>query len=180
MHRTHQRPWWISIPAFLLGLWVGFTIGVRVITRMLWRRDDQLFMHQIAQFNKRWTNPAIMPVAGHRYSPYALIEHTGRRSGHPYVTPVITVPVAGGFLIPLIYGETTDWYRNLQIAGGGTLQWHGNRYQIGAPERVDGATALSAFPLFWRWQLGRYGITRFIKVAPVQLPSTAQRQRQSS
>jgi hypothetical protein len=66
---VHQRLWWMTIPAFLLGLWIGFTLGLRVISRMLWRRDDQLFMHQMAQFNKRWTNPTIMPVAGHRYSP---------------------------------------------------------------------------------------------------------------
>ena len=176
MHHAHQRHWWMIIPAFLLGLWIGFTLGLRLITRMLWRRDDQLFMHQMAQFNKRWTNRAIMPVAGHRSSPYALIEHTGRRSGQPYATPVIAVPVAGGFLIPLVYGEITDWYRNLQATGGGTLQWHGDSYRIGAPERVDGATGLSAFPPFWRWQLGRYGITRFIKVTQVQLPSTDQRQ----
>lgn len=180
MYHAYQRPWLITIWAFLLGLWVGFTIGLRMISRMLWRRDDQLFMYQMAKFNKRWTNPAIMPVAGRRFSPYALIEHTGRRSGQSYAIPVMTVPVAGGFLIPLVYGETTDWYCNLQAAGGGTLQWHAKRYRIGAPERVDGASALVAFPLFWCWQLGRYGITRFIKVAPVQQPSTDQRQRQSS
>ena len=33
-------------------------------------------------------NKMIRPIAGRRFSPYALLEHRGRRSGRTYVTPV--------------------------------------------------------------------------------------------
>lgn len=50
---------------------------------------------KIVQHNKKLRpvllkpcNKLILPIAGRRFSPYALLEHTGRRSGRAYLTPV--------------------------------------------------------------------------------------------
>jgi deazaflavin-dependent oxidoreductase (nitroreductase family) len=169
MPRTRQqRQFRTATTAFLVGVLTGFAVSQRLTTIARWRRGDQAFIRRVAQFNKQWTNRATMTFAGRRHSPYAVIRHVGRRSGRPYATPVITAPVPGGFVIPLAYGDTTDWYRNLQAAGGCMLEWQGNTYTVDAPELVDGATVVSAFPRFWRRQLRQYGISRFVKVVQVQ------------
>jgi hypothetical protein len=80
------------------------------------------------------------------------------------VTPVITAAVTDGFLIPLAYGDVSDWYRNLKGAGQGTLKWQGKLYAIASPELVDDELASAAFPSRWRSQLERFGVTRFVKV----------------
>ena len=157
-----------GITVFLVGILIGALLGLRVVLIVRWRQADQAFLARIARFNKRWTNRATMLFAGRPHSPYAVIHHVGRRSGQPYATPVITGLVPGGFVIPLAYGNAVDWYRNLQAAGGCTLEWQGNTYIVGAPELVDAATALPAFPPLWRSQLRLYRINRFVKVMHVQ------------
>lgn len=153
-----------GITAFLVGILIGALLGLRVVLIVRWRQADQAFLARIARFNKRWTNPVTMLFAGRPHSPYAVIHHVGRRSGQPYATPVITGPVPDGFVIPLAYGNAVDWYRNLQAAGGCTLDWRGKTYIVNAPELVDAATALPAFPPLWRSQLRLYRINRFVKV----------------
>lgn len=157
-----------GITVFLVGILIGAFLGLRVVLIVRWRQADQAFLARIARFNKRWTNRATMLFAGRPHSPYAVIHHVGRRSGLPYATPVITGPVPGGFVIPLAYGNAVDWYRNLQAAGGCTLDWQGNTYIVGAPEPVDAATALPAFAPLWRNLLRLYKINRFVKVMHVQ------------
>jgi deazaflavin-dependent oxidoreductase (nitroreductase family) len=155
------------ITAFLLGVLTGRLVRQRQRLIAQWRRGDQAVIRQRARFNKRWTNRATMTFAGRRHSPYAVLRHVGRHSGHSYATPVIVAPVPGGFVIPLAYGDTSDWYRNLLAAGRCLLESQGNTYTVGAPELVDAASVVSAFPRFWRLQLQRYNISRFVKVVNV-------------
>ncbi len=167
--RTRQRGTMIII--LLVGVMIAALLSLRLVLIMLWRRADPAFFAWVARFNKRWTNRVTMLSAGRPHSPYAVIHHVGRRSGQPYATPVITGPVPGGFVIPLGYGDAVDWYRNLRAAGGCTLEWQGNMYTVGSPELVDAATALPAFPRYWRGQLRLYGINRFVKLVNVQQSS---------
>lgn len=157
----------IAITAFLLAILTGLAVSQRLILAERWRRGEQATIRRVAQFNKRWTNRVTMTFAGRRYSPYAVIRHVGRHSGRVYATPVVTAAVPGGFVIPLAYGDVSDWYRNLLAAGGCTLEWQGNTYTVSAPELVDAETVLSAFPRPWRRPLRQYGINRFVKVVNV-------------
>jgi deazaflavin-dependent oxidoreductase (nitroreductase family) len=136
---------------------------------MLWRNGDQTFQRSMAHFNRRWTNRFTMTVAGKRCSPYAVLRHTGRRSGRQYATPVITAPLVDGFIIPQAYGKCSDWYLNLLAAGEGTLEWQGESYPIGSPELVDDEIALAAFPRLVCSQLVRFGISRFVIVKTRQV-----------
>jgi deazaflavin-dependent oxidoreductase (nitroreductase family) len=102
------------------------------------------FVDQLRHFNKRITNPIMMSFAGKRV--YAVVNHTGRRSGYAYRTPVLAVSSNGGFYIPLPYGPETDWCRNVRSAGSCTIEWHGERFPVTKPQLVDPQRALLSLP----------------------------------
>src|SRR5437762_14176458 len=57
-------------------------------------------------------------VAGRRFTPlWGLMRHRGRRSGRVYTTPVVLRPVDGGFVLPLAWGPTAEWCRDVLVAG---------------------------------------------------------------
>ncbi len=58
--------------------------------------------------------------------------------------------------------------RLLRRARARRQEWQGNMYTVGSPELVDAATALPAFPRYWRGQVRLYGINRFVKLVNVQ------------
>ena len=87
----------------------------------------------------------MLHLAGRPHWYAARLEHVGRRSGKRYATPVVALPVDGGFAIPLPYGPDVDWRRNLQAAGSGILQVNGVRHPIRDP-RIVAADDLPAVP----------------------------------
>jgi deazaflavin-dependent oxidoreductase (nitroreductase family) len=109
-------------------------------------------------------NPVVLTIAGARYSPFARIEHVGRRSGKRYQTPLIVQRTPGGFMLALTYGPETDWYRNLVAAKGGTMRWHGRAYRLQQPELIDSETGLAAFPAPARLILRLNHIDQFARV----------------
>jgi hypothetical protein len=64
-------------------------------------------------FNKYVLNPSALWIVGRRRMYYGVLHHVGRRSGNPYVTPVVAKMTAEGVIIPLPYGAETDWCRNV-------------------------------------------------------------------
>ena len=68
--------------------------------------------HLVARLNKRYTNRFIEPVV-RRMSGYAVIHHTGRRSGRHYRTPVYAFGGDGDYLVSLTYGPGADWVQNM-------------------------------------------------------------------
>ncbi len=116
------------------------------------------------RFNKRLLNPLILKFAGTAPSPFAVIQHIGRRSGKRYQTPIIVRPTAGGFVIALTYGPAVDWYRNWQATGRATLLWHGRIYTLAPPEPLHRAAALLAFPAPMGWILQRTGTRHFVHI----------------
>ena len=115
-------------------------------------------------FNKRILNPIMMLVAGRKHWYAGVIQHTGRRSGRVYATPVVADRVEGGFIIPLPYGTGVDWLRNVQAAGGATLRVRGTTFEVSAPQIVAAATAFPLVPpmhaRIWR----RMGIELYLRV----------------
>jgi deazaflavin-dependent oxidoreductase (nitroreductase family) len=84
----------------------------------------------LRRLTKHVINPMTLRRAGRIESSHAALHHVGRKSGRPYVTPLVAEPVEGGFIIPLPYGEGTDWCRNLVAAGKGTLDVKGETILI--------------------------------------------------
>jgi deazaflavin-dependent oxidoreductase (nitroreductase family) len=113
----------------------------------------------------RALNPIMLPLAGRRWNPiFAVAEHRGRKSGRQYVTPVAARRVEDGFVIALAFGAQVEWYRNLVAAQGGTVRWRGRAYPVGAPERIDMATALPAFMLVQRLALRLARVDGYVRV----------------
>ena len=82
----------------------------------------------------------------------------GRRSGKTFRTPVVVRPTSDGLIVPMPWGEGTDWYRNVRAAGGCVIRWKGKNYQMVQPEVLDAATAKAAFSPSQQAAMARFGI----------------------
>jgi deazaflavin-dependent oxidoreductase (nitroreductase family) len=98
------------------------------------------------QVGKYLVNPLVLTFAG-RLGPYAVVRHVGRRSGRAYSTPVWAASLGDDFVVALIIGTEADWFRNVRATGHCTLQLRGISYAVTAPEVIDQAAALHAFPV---------------------------------
>ena len=143
---------WIGI--ILLNVFVA-----QVVFAALKRLREQPYNQR--SFNKRYLNPLMLKIAGHRPFPQAIIHHVGRKSGRSYITPIAVTPIAHGFVVPLAYGTDVDWCRNILATGSSTLQWHDTTYQVTEPEIVDTASVITEFPPF------QQAIFRMLKVKSV-------------
>jgi deazaflavin-dependent oxidoreductase (nitroreductase family) len=112
-----------------------------------------------------WFNPLLVRFSGSRWLPlWSKLEHQGRKSGRTYMIPVAARRLPDGFLIPMPFGEKSDWVRNVLASGRLALIWKGRRYEADAPEIVDSATAAPAFDRVQRVIMRRIGIVHFLRV----------------
>ena len=72
----------------------------------------------------RLVNPLVLRIAGRRHMPVVgIVHHRGRKTGRPYATPLgIRPAAAGGFVMPLTFGEAAGWVP--QHRGGGRVRHH--------------------------------------------------------
>jgi deazaflavin-dependent oxidoreductase (nitroreductase family) len=119
----------------------------------------------------RLFNPLVLAVAGTRLMPlYGVIAHRGRRSGKTYHTPVVVRPTPEGFIVPMPWGERTDWYRNVRAAGECVIRWKGRDYPLGPPELLtDPAAVRAGFGAFERAAMTRFGIDQCVRL-PWRIP----------
>ncbi|MFN8104122.1 MAG: nitroreductase family deazaflavin-dependent oxidoreductase [Acidimicrobiia bacterium] len=89
----------------------------------------------VARFNRVVTNRVQMLWAP-RVAPWAVIVHTGRRSGREYRTPVVAFTNGSRVTIALAYGADTDWVRNLLAADGGKIVRRGRESRLADPAVV--------------------------------------------
>ena len=120
--------------------------------------------------NKRGRNRFIMTVgrAGKANSLFALVHHTGRKSGKLHTTPVRLVHHDNTFIIPLTYGERADWYKNLMESGMMKITWQGQTFEVGNPELLEVDEAIDDFPWISRSLFKQEGLPAFLQVSIVQ------------
>ena len=94
---------------------------------------------RVARFNKLINN-RIQGIYAWILPPWAVILHRGRRSGRPYRTPLLAFRRDRTLIIALLYGEESDWLRNLR-AGGGRVVRAGRTYELSAARVVDTSAA---------------------------------------
>ena len=90
---------------------------------------------RFARFNKRVTN-RVQGLYAWLVPPWAVILHRGRRSGRQYRTPLFAFRRDRMLVIALLYGEESEWLRNLR-AGGGRVIRRGRTFTVGPPEVID-------------------------------------------
>jgi deazaflavin-dependent oxidoreductase (nitroreductase family) len=111
------------------------------------------------------TGPLALRVAETGAIPiWAVVRHRGRKSGKLYSTPVAIRPTSDGFILPLPWGEGTDWCRNLRAAGGGVIRWGGAEIEISDPTVIDAADAMPFFDAYMRPIMKLIGIKKVLRV----------------
>lgn len=98
---------------------------------------------RVARFNRAVTNPIQRQYAW-LLPPWVIIVHRGRRSGRLYRTPVVGFRRGRTLAVAVLYGEESDWVRNV-LAGGGQVVRGGRTYELvrprlAAPGDADGAS----------------------------------------
>ncbi|MEX3644347.1 nitroreductase family deazaflavin-dependent oxidoreductase [Mycolicibacterium porcinum] len=101
-------------------------------------------MRIIAQVNKYVANPLQRLWAP--WLPYmAVIEHTGRKSGKPYRTPVMAFIDSRSVRVVLNYGTQSDWVRNVRTAGAADVVHRGRRYRLSEPRIIPATDQKARF-----------------------------------
>ena len=75
----------------------------------------------VARFNKRVTN-RIQGLYAWLIPPWVIILHRGRRSGRQYRTPILAFRRGRTLVVALVYGEESDWLRNVRDVGGRVIR----------------------------------------------------------
>jgi deazaflavin-dependent oxidoreductase (nitroreductase family) len=117
----------------------------------------------------RVLNPLIRKFAGRRHFRMAAeIRHVGRKSGRAYVTPAGARVSGDVAVIPLTFGNQSDWSKNVRAAGGCSIRVDGQDYAATEPEFVDRAGAgpllRSAFGPMERAGFRLLGIKQYLRL----------------
>jgi deazaflavin-dependent oxidoreductase (nitroreductase family) len=112
-------------------------------------------------------NPLVGALAGRRFVPLiARIDHVGRRSGRPYMTPTGAHVSGNTIVIPLSFGNVSDWARNVRAAGGCVVRLGGKSYDATQPRFVDSADAKpvvdESFSAVNRFGFRLFGIRQYL------------------
>ena len=120
----------------------------------------------------RVLNPLIRKFAGRRHFRMAAeIRHVGRKSGRAYVTPAGARVSGDVAVIPLTFGNQSDWSKNVRAAGGCSIRVDGQDYAATEPELVDRAGAGPLLrPAFGPWERAGFrllGIKQYLRLRVV-------------
>ena len=109
--------------------------------------------------------PIANRFAGRPWFPlWVVLRHSGRTSGTPYTTTVVALNTPDGFIIPLPFGDATQWAKNVFAAGGGSLRSHGREDRIVEPRIVDREIADAFIPPPLRFAASRLGLRQYVMV----------------
>ena len=95
---------------------------------------------RVARFNKAINN-RVQGLYAWILPPWAVMLHRGRRSGRPYRAPVLAFRRDRTLIVALLYGEESDWLRNVKN-GGGRFVRVGRTYELSTPRVVDTSAAV--------------------------------------
>jgi deazaflavin-dependent oxidoreductase (nitroreductase family) len=112
-------------------------------------------------------NPLVGMLAGRRFVPLiARVDHVGRRSGKRYTTPTGAHVTGDTIVIPLSFGNVSDWARNVRAAGRCVVRLGGKTYHASQPRFVDAADAKPvvrrSFNAASRFAFAVFGIKQYL------------------
>jgi deazaflavin-dependent oxidoreductase (nitroreductase family) len=118
----------------------------------------------LARFNRRVTNRITGPIAS-RAPGFAMVIHSGRRSGRVYRTPVNVFRGDGRYVFALTYGRDSDWVRNVLASGRCEIETRGKLVRLADPVLVSDSTRRDV-PRPARWILGALHVDDFLVLKP--------------
>ncbi len=114
-------------------------------------------------------NPLMRKLAGRRHVRMAAeVRHVGRTSGRSYATPAGARVRGDVAVIPLTFGNQSDWSKNIRAAGGCSLRVNGQDYAAEFVDRRDAGPPLaSAFSPVERAAFRLLGIKQYLRLRVV-------------
>jgi deazaflavin-dependent oxidoreductase (nitroreductase family) len=161
---------WKRVGQLFCGIAVALVVA-SVVFMLAMRSKSPPVLKAVRRFNRSFTNPRAMETAGQPGAYASVIRHVGRTSGTAYETPIGPFPTDEGFVIPLPYGTTPDWLKNVQLAGSATIISEGTYHQVDDPQIIDAEQALSSIPHESQRSLRWFNVDEFLIVRRVGLDS---------
>jgi deazaflavin-dependent oxidoreductase (nitroreductase family) len=161
--RRESKSLWSQSGSFVL--WIAFSLVAlsAFYLVIVFRIQIGPVNDAVRVFNKHILNPTMMFLDRHHWYA-AILRHKGRHSAKEYSTPVTAQPTEGGFVVPLSYGESVDWLKNLRASGQATIETRDGIYTVGDPEVVDRSEALALVLPLGRLIFRLFGIQQYVKV----------------
>lgn len=117
------------------------------------------------RFVARFVNPLTLLVAGRSWMRIVgVIRHRGRKTGRIYATPLGMRRLGDSFVMPLTFGDSAAWYRNVTASGSCEVTYMGRHYTLTAPEVIDYVSAAPAFPRYELLQFRLVGIAQYLRM----------------
>ncbi len=158
--------------AQLLGGGALVLIALAALFMISMRMKYRPVLTAVRRFNRAVANPQAMKTAGQPGAAASAIQHLGRTSGTPYETPIGPVITDDGFVVPLPYGTTPDWLKNVMAAGSAVIIHEGNTYSVSDPEIIPSSVAFAHIPLGEQRILRAFAVDQFLQVQRVESPDT--------
>jgi deazaflavin-dependent oxidoreductase (nitroreductase family) len=118
----------------------------------------------VRRLNMRVFNPRQMATAGQPGAFAQILRHTGRTSGRTFETPLGIEPTDDGFVIALVYGNDTQWLRNVLAAGRAEVVRDDVCYEVERPELVSVKDVIGFFKPSDRRLFGLFGVEKCLRL----------------
>ena len=125
---------------------------------------------RLARFNRSITNRVTRPFAA-RLGGFAVLHHTGRKSGTEYETPVNAWRHGSRIVVALTYGDNVDWLKNVRAADESSIVMKGDELTVGAPDDLAAEQGLALMPPMVARVLGLLNVDQFVDFPIVSRPS---------
>ncbi len=158
---------WRRITQIIGSLFVALIV-LSVAFIMAMRSKYPPVLSRVRRMNRAMWNPRAMETAGQPGAMASVIRHVGRRSGTPYETPIGPVMTDDGVVVPLPYGRTPDWLKNVLAADSAVIVHEGTTYRVDRPEIVPSADAFVFVSRTEQRSLRLFGVDEFLRVRWVE------------
>jgi deazaflavin-dependent oxidoreductase (nitroreductase family) len=118
----------------------------------------------VRRLNRNVLNPRQMATAGQPGAFAQILRHTGRTSGKTYETPLGIEPTDDGFVIALVYGNDSQWLRNVLAAGHAEVVRDDVTYAVERPEVVPVDAVIAYFKPSDQRLFGLFGVDRCLRL----------------
>jgi deazaflavin-dependent oxidoreductase (nitroreductase family) len=121
-------------------------------------------VNAVRRLNMRVLNPRQMATAGQPGAFAQILRHTGRTSGRTFETPLGIEPTDDGFVIALVYGNDTQWLRNVLAAGRAEVVRDDVCYEVERPEVVSVEDVIGFFKPSDQRLFGLFGVEKCLRL----------------
>jgi deazaflavin-dependent oxidoreductase (nitroreductase family) len=124
-------------------------------------------MTRLRPFTTRVFNPLFRRVAA--WVPgFAILEYVGRKSGRTYRIPVMRFLRGSEFVLCLIYGQDSEWVKNVLAAGGAQIRIRRRTTRLTDPKLIVDPTR-RLLPWYSRPVMRLLRVTEFMTLKAVDV-----------